>query len=344
MDAVELAGRLTARLCDAVKLEQVATQIAHDLLALGECVPADDWLIVGGSLARGEPTFIDSPLSGESLLISDVDFLYVHYGDEPSTPIAELRASGEKMFATVDLMTLSLGDYRALQTSLGFDFKDIGLSVTDRGLPDHDPVKLDARDAYEILLYYIQAYFWLGVHDQWCAGTDTIGFHLMISRLCMKVLRATAMLDGAYAAHDFDWMTPELATSMRSELAWRREPTQPALDPGRFWTYVHEAFQRFDLEFGQPRSDAVNYSRYATTSSGRVVARHHQCAHDLARAMAAAWVRTLGPADLATAKHRAWHQITRWTGTGKQPTPEDYFRRHKQEIYDHLLAMKVQVR
>ncbi|WP_328402634.1 hypothetical protein [Nocardia sp. NBC_00403] len=343
MDAIALAERITSRLSNAAELEQTAVSIADDLLLLGRCVPDDDWLIVGGSLARGEPTFISRSV-GERLLISDVDFLYVHYGDEPSMPVRELRALAGKAFPTIDLMTLPLGDYRAIQTSLGFDFKDLGLGVTEHGLPEHEPVKLDARDAYEILLYYTQAYFWLGIHDQWCAGIDSALFHLMVNRLCMKVLRATAMLDGAYAHHDFDWMAPHLAEQMRAELNWRRDPTQPPMDPGRFWTYLHDAFQRFDTEFGLPRPDAVNYSCYATTSSGRIVARHHQAVHAVACAMADTWIGTPDPAALATVKRRAWQRTTGWTGTAPQPSPEDYFRAHKQEIHDHLLAMKVQVR
>ncbi|WP_433204507.1 hypothetical protein ACQP1G_16090 [Nocardia sp. CA-107356] len=342
MKTITLAERITSRLSNAAEIEQAARGIAEDLRALGQCVPADDWLIVGGSFARGEPTFIRR--HGEPQLISDVDFLYVHYGDAPSMPVRELRILAEKAFPAVDLMTLSLGDYRAVQTSLGFDFKDLGLAVTDHGLPQHDPVRLDARDAYEILLYYTQAYFWLDLHEQWCAATDSVQFHLMVNRLCTKVLRATAMIDGAYAHHDFDSMPPHLGEQMRAELRWRRDPRQPPMDPGRFWRYSYDAFQRFDNEFGQPRADAVNYSRYATTSSGRVVARHHQAVHAIARAMADAWIAAPDLAALATVKRRAWERITGWTGSGRQRSPEDYFLAHKQEIHDHLLAMKVQVR
>lgn len=236
-----------------------AIGIADDLLSLGNRVPADDWLIVGGSLARGEPTFISRAV-GERLL-SDVDLLYVHYGDEPSMSVDELVIHAEKVFPTVDLMTLSLRDYRAIQTSLGFDFKDLGLGITEHGLPEHEPVKLDARDAYEILLYYSQAYFWLGVHDQWCADSDSARFHLTVNRLCIKILRAIAMVDGAYAHHDFDWMAPHLAEQMRAELFWRRDPTQQPMDPGRFWTYLHDAFIRFDDEFD-------NSARTRSTTAG----------------------------------------------------------------------------
>lgn len=340
MITATLGHTIVRRLTDAADLDEMAAGIAEDLLALGQRVPPDDWLIVGGSLARGEPTFIRH--NGERLLISDVDFLYVHYGDDPSTPIPELVRIAERSFPTVDLMTLSLSDYRTIRTSLGHDFKNVGLAVTDHGLPAHDPVELDARDAYEILLYYTQAYFWCGLHDQWLTGNDSPQFHLMISRLCMKILRATAMLDGAYAHHDFDRMAPHLAERMRTELRWRSDPAQPAMDPGRFWTYLADALPRFDDEFGQPRCDAVNYSRYATTSSGRIVARHHQAVHHLARAMTNAWHISGDPNVLATVKHRAWEQYTGWVGTHTRPSPEDYFRSHRQDIHDHLLAMKVQ--
>jgi hypothetical protein len=342
VDTAALAERITSRLPHATAVAREALDIAEDLRTLGHCVPADDWLIVGGSLARGEPTFIRH--DGKPLLISDVDLLYVHYGDHPSTHIRELVALAEKHFTTVDLMALPLGDYRAIQTSLGHDFKNLGLPVTDHGLPDHHPVTLDARDAYEILLYYTQAYFWLGLHDQWSAGTASTHFHLLVSRLCVKILRATAMLDGAYAHHDFGHMAPHLAEQMRAELRWRADPTQPPMDPGRFWTYLHHAFTRFDTEFGQPRPDAVNYTRYAVTSSGRIVARHHQTVHALARAMADAWHTTPDPTALTTVKQRAWQRITGWTGSAHRESPEDHFRTHKHTIHDHLLAMKVQVR
>lgn len=158
----------------------------------------------------------------------------------------------------------------------------------------------------------------------------------------MKILRATAMLDGAYAHHDFDSMTPHLAQRMRAELQWRNDPTQPSLDPGRFWKYLDDAFLRFDDKFGQQRPDAVTFSRYASTSSGRIVAGHHQAVHHLARAMTNAWQVTDDPHALATVKHRAWAHYTGSGGTRMHPSPEDYFRRHKQDIHDHLLAMKVQ--
>jgi hypothetical protein len=149
------------------------------------------------------------------------------------------------------------------------------------------------------------------------------------------------MLGGAYAHHDFDRMPPHLAEQMRGELRWRADPARPPLDPGRFWSYMRDALIRFDNEFGQVRADAVNFSRYAT-SSGRIVARHHQAVHHLARAMSEAWSDSPDPQVLATVKHRAWARYTGWSGTRVQPSPEDYFRRYRQNIHDHLLAMKVQ--
>ncbi|MGY2033151.1 hypothetical protein [Nocardia gipuzkoensis] len=140
----------------------------------------------------------------------------------------------------------------------------------------------------------------------------------MISRLCVKILRATAMLDGAHAHHDFGHMAPHLAEQMRTELRWRADPTPPPMDPGRFWTYLHHAFTRFDTEFGQPRPEAVNYTRYAVTSSGRIVARHYQTVHALARAMTDASHATPDPIALTTVKQRVWERITGWTGGARR--------------------------
>ncbi|MGI5219307.1 hypothetical protein [Nocardia sp. CA-290969] len=339
--ATGIRHSIVRRLADSAELDDLATDIADRLLSLGRRVPPEDWLIVGGSLARGEPTFVRH--DQQHVLASDIDFLYVHSGQRPSMPVTELAELAEQYFSTVDLMVLPLSGYRRIQTSLGYDFKNLGVALTDTGLPGHTPVELDPRDAYEILLYYTQAYFWCGLHDSWLNGEDTAQHHLVTNRLCMKILRATAMLDGAYAHHDFKRMPRSIADRMRAELRWRRDPSQPPMAPGRFWTYLAEALARFDTEFGQRRADAVNYSRYATTSSGRIVARHHQAAHQLARTMADAWLVTSDPRALATVKHRAWAEYTGWDGTHIQPSPEDYFRRHKQDIHHHLLAMKVQV-
>ncbi|MFG1796725.1 hypothetical protein [Nocardia sp. NPDC049149] len=73
----------------------------------------------------------------------------------------------------------------------------------------------------------------------------------------------------------------------------------------------------------QPRPDAVNYSRYATTSSGRIVVRHHQAVHALSRAMADAWIIAPDPAALATVKRRAWVRITGRTVSAPQTDPRN---------------------
>jgi len=341
MRTLSLGSMMVRRLADAAALESIATRMADDLLTLGRGVPQEDWLIVGGSIARGEPTFIRR--DGKRLLISDVDLLYIHDGEHPAMPPQQLLRVAERVFPSVDLITLPVADYRVIQTSLGYDYKNLGIAITEHGMPEHEPVQSDARDAYEILLYYLQAYFWDRLHDQWLAGADSVGFHLAISRLCLKVLRASAMLDGAYAHHDFEAMAPHVAARMRAELRWRTDPGQPPMNPGRFWSYVADAFTRFDEQHGHQRPDAVSFSPYATTSSGQIVARHHRAVHDLARAMSTVWLADPTPQALDTVKHRAWQGFTGWTGTRAQPTPEDYFARNKREINDHLLAMKVQV-
>lgn len=338
--AAGLAATITRRLADAADLSPAANRIADDLLALGHCVPTDDWLILGGSMARGEPTWIHH--NGGRLLISDLDMLYVHSGPEPAMPIAQLRAMAERCFPTVDVMVLPVHQYRVLGTSLGHDFKNLGIDLSGRGLPEHTPVRLDDRDAYEILLYYVQAYYWHQLNEKWLAGRDTTQFHLLINRMCMKVLRATGMLDGAYAHHDFDSMAPHLSEQMRAELRWRTDPTQMPMDPGRFWHYLHDAFRRFDYVFGSRRPDAVRLSRYAMTSSGQIIARHHRVANDLARGVAASWVSNPSVNDLATVERALWSRVTGWTGTKPSPGPAAYFAAHQSEIHDHLLAMKVQ--
>ncbi|MFC8044176.1 hypothetical protein [Nocardia sp. NPDC057353] len=335
-----LTDTITRRLPDAACLSATASEVAGNLLAIGRCIPESDWLILGGSMARGEPTWIHH--HGSRLLISDLDLLYVHSGPAPSLPIGQLRIMAERRFSTVDIMVLSLDQYRILGTSLGYDFKNLGIDLSGSGLPSHAPVRLDDRDAYEILLYYVQAYYWHGLNEKWQAGLDTTQFHLLVNRMCMKVLRATGMLDGAYAHHDLATMAPHLAEQMRDELHWRAVPARMPMNPGRFWHYVHQAFRRFDYAFGGSRPDAVRLSRYAVTSSGQVIARHHRVANDLAREAAAAWVSNPCVDDLATVERAIWSRVTGWTGSSLSPGPAAYFAKHRSDIHDHLLAMKVQ--
>ncbi|MBF6072791.1 nucleotidyltransferase domain-containing protein [Nocardia farcinica] len=146
--AATLADAITRRLPDAQDLAAPAHRIADDLVALGRLVPAEDWLILGGSMARGEPTLIHH--HGGRVLISDVDLLYVHSAPEPAKPLDQLKAMAERCFPSVDIMVLPEHQYRHLHTSLGYDFKNLGLDLAGHGLPEHTPVRLDDRDAYEI--------------------------------------------------------------------------------------------------------------------------------------------------------------------------------------------------
>ncbi|MEU6585908.1 hypothetical protein [Nocardia sp. NPDC046763] len=343
MDTYALTRRITASLPGPDNaVTAAAGRVADSLCVFGRLVPFDDWLIVGGSLARGEPSFARTA-DGQLELLSDIDLLYVHSGDHPSTSIPELQAMAEKLFPAVELMTMPIRDYRALATSLGHDFKNIGVALTDRGLPPHEPVHLDARDAYEILLYYVMAWFWSGLCEDWFDSRSTREFHLIVNRLCMKVLRATAMVDGAYRHHDMALMPEQVAERMRAELAWRANPLGPPADPGRFFTYLHAAFDRFDTAFGRPRPDAVAFSAYSQTPSGHIVADYQQAAQQLGRALAHTWVTTGDRTDVASVVPSIWARVTGWTGTNPPPGPQHWFSEHKKAIHDHLLAMKVQV-
>ncbi|WP_028479025.1 phosphomethylpyrimidine synthase ThiC [Nocardia sp. CNY236] len=243
-------------ICGSPAVTTAAREVANSLRRLGDLVPVRDWLIVGGSLARGEPSFAHAH-SGEPTLLSDIDLLYVHRGERPSTLLREIMNLAETLLPAVELMAMPVRDYQVVATSLGHDFKNIGVPVTRHGLPPHTRVHLDERDAYEILLYHVMCWFWSGLSESWFAGDATAEFHLMVNRLCMKVLRATAMLDGAYRHHDLHMMSPYVAERMRAELAWRTAPLGRPADPGRFWSYLDEAFRRFDARFGRPGRGGV---------------------------------------------------------------------------------------
>ncbi|WP_019927810.1 hypothetical protein [Nocardia sp. BMG111209] len=343
MDTATLARRIVTNLPGPEPAVLAATRVVADsLLELGGSVPTDDWLIVGGSLARGEPSFARSEAGGPTLL-SDIDLLYVYSGTRPATSLRKVRTVAETFFPAVELMSMPIRDYDRVATSLGHDFKNIGVPLTAHGLPPHTRVRLDERDAYEILLYYVMCWFWSGLTDRWLDDDATVEFHLTVNRLCIKVLRATAMLDGAYRHHDLHLMPAPLADQMRAELTWRADPLGAPADPGRFWAYLEGAFRRFDTRFGRPRPDAVAFSAYSHPPSGRIVAEYQQIAQRLGRALAHTWIVTGNRSDVATVVPSVWARITGWTGTNPLSNPQQYFREHRTTIHDHLLAMKVQV-
>lgn len=332
-----LGRRMTRRLPNKLDVSASATMLGRDLLAVGEQVPQSDWLILGGSLARGEPSFVPSGASFR--LLSDVDLLYVHGTDRPQVDVDDLKREAERTLSAVDIDVLSLDQYRRLRTALGHDYKNLGVSLVGRKLPDHDPVAITVRDAYEMVLYAVAAYFWSGLFDHWLRGCTSTDPDRRLNRLCMKVLRSTALLDGAHACRDLHLMAPHTRDRMRAELAWRADPTKPPLDPGRFWTYLRDALCRFDTEFGGPRRDAITGTRYHRSIHGQVVAEYQRLAYGLACDIADLAAKVSDASALIAIKDRSWRAYKQST---ESATAEQYFGEHKADLKHHLLAMSVE--
>ncbi|TCJ97170.1 hypothetical protein [Nocardia alba] len=86
-------------------------------------------------------------------------------------------------------------------TSLGHDFKNLGIDLSRIGLPEHTPVRLDDRGAYEILLYCVQAFYWHHLNEKWQAGREPPPVPPTRQPHVHRVLRAIGILDGAYGHH-----------------------------------------------------------------------------------------------------------------------------------------------
>lgn len=316
-------------------------KLANDLLGLRTEVPTDTNLILGGSLARGEPSFVRGEEDYE--LASDIDLLLVHDSVLPPLTADEFVARTSPVLPTISLMTVSRSEYERLRTTIGYEFKDIGVSLNQPALPPHEPVTLGLRDAYEFFLFSIEMYFWERTADRWAAGDNSMEFHLPLNRICVKLLRACGMLTGGYNHHDAIKMPARVRDLMADEIEWRKNPSPPPPDPGRFWPILAMVMRAFDDAHGVPKPDAVTGTEYEGRDGAAYVARHQRIAHSLARRILAqtGGGHAFSADELVAVKQREWASFVEMGVVRPVISPEVFFSERANLIRANLFEMKV---
>jgi hypothetical protein len=335
----ELSLLLVRRLEPSAELAHAAQSLAQQLIRTTEGVTPDNHLILGGSLARGEPIFVRGR---ENELASDIDLLLVHEALLPPFAVKDFIARAQPALPTLTLMTLSMTEYQRLRTSIGFEFKDAGYSLNHRRVPAHAAVEVTTRDAFEVFIFGIFLYFMESLGQRWLSEEDSLGFRYALSRACVKMIRAGGMPLGAYSGHDLEQMRPDLADHMARELTWQRDPVGVSLPPQRFWCIARDVLANFDVVHGQARNDSIVDSEYEHAPGADVVAYHQGIAMRIARAVLAAGdPEALTAAKTAALIRHAWAEVVRDGLVRPLFSPEEFFHLHAGTIRENLLALKV---
>ncbi|MFI5733311.1 hypothetical protein ACIA49_24575 [Kribbella sp. NPDC051587] len=345
LTASELATYMVREAGYPAAVQPASVALAERLLGLAELVPAESNLILGGSLARGEPSFVELP-DGTYELDSDIDLLLVF--PTPLAPFtnADFVARAKPVLPTVTIMFATTAEYSALKTSLGTDFKQpFGVSLNQDSLPIHEPFELDARDAYEVFLFSLQAYLWRELPERWAADPHDRSFQLELSSLCVKLLRSTVLLQGGTLSLDRDRAPSEILALIDQEIGWRRTAGRPALDPGRFWVYVARVLPYFDAAFGGRRPDSVIGSEYEGRFGADAVAWQQRIGLVLATAVVeqvqATGGRAPDVAEVVSALRASWTRLAVDGFVEPTSAPGEYFAGRLEWFRGNLYAMKV---
>jgi hypothetical protein len=341
VSSIELADFIVRRLDMPSSASGAVQELSEKLIACCQLVPAaGNYIILGGSLARGEAIFRE--VEGRWQLVSDIDLLLVHESTLPMISSAEFVDHFAEDLPTLTIMTVSAEEYVRLETNIGYSFKNEGVPLNTATLPVHSPITPTTRDAFEVLLHSIICYFEERFIERWASGDGRPSFHYELSRICTKALRAVAMLDGYQSSRDALAAGSLAGALIRSEVEWQ-ETQVSELDPGRIWEIFRLATERFDADYGAERLDAVSETSFERSLSGQIIKRHHRVASLLVREI----LRRAGsfhtdPDFIKKARDDAWTAIVSSGQVRPIKTPEEYFARQAGAFRENLLAMKVE--
>lgn len=339
--ADQVAAQMTRHTALRLQARPSVLELARQLLALREAVPAGHCLLVGGSLARGEAAFI--PAGGDQWeLASDVDLVLLHTTSLPELSAEQLDAHARPHIPTATTMTLSVEEYGRLGTCLGREFKR-GITLAGQP-PACDPVELDTRDGYELLLYAVQSWCWDGLSSAWQNG-HTTSLDTKINRVCLKALRACVILGGGDRCSDLDAAPAPLRARLQAELTARTNPGMH-LHPARFWPLIADVLACFDQQIG-PQPDAVTATAYAHRPGAAAVAEQQRLAHALARLV---WVELAAmPIDVRTTidadttvhvQRSAWREVVERGLARPAYSVEEHFRPRVGGIRADMIRLK----
>ncbi|CAN5596792.1 hypothetical protein BH10ACT8_BH10ACT8_08540 [soil metagenome] len=324
---MNLAETLIRRLPSGVGFEHAGQQLARGLHACADGVPEGSHLLLGGSLARGEPLLRVN--GGSDLLISDIDLLLVHDTLLPPFAVDKFVRRHRSALPTITLMSLSGREYQRLTTSIGYDFKDGRVALTDRS-PEFETVVVDPRDAFEVFIFGILLAL---------LGDSFLESRADASRAVGKVIRSVGLLDNVNAQHDFHSDREALAEAHRHQLRFLRDPSKsiPPERPHELLSVFAAGLTAHDYAAGLQRDDAVEGSRFDGRPGSDTVREVQRALVLLLRRMIAA-PPDEPPADKCV---RAWRSIVADHVVRPYASTADFCRSTVPLLRHALLDMKV---
>jgi len=333
--------RLIRRVAGAARLLPVARHLVEGLSRVRAIAPADSWLILGGSFARGEPCI---RFDGEQpKVLSDFDLVLVHPSPTAPPDAEELLEAVRRVIPYADLYPMRLDQYVHLGTAIGMDVKRDAIAVNRADLPEHVVPSLSVRDAFEVGIYALVEIFENEVIRRAYQDDHRLEFLYLVNRTCLNLLRSAAMLKGTYAYHDPVAGDEALSAAIRQELDWRDGQAEPTSSPlervllaMRLSLKIHSTdghYARFP--------DSVTGSEYEGALGSHYVAFYQRLVLELAREF-------LSRADEAApheAELSAWNAVVSRQQIARTPhAPARFFRERHGMFCDQLLQMKVAFR
>lgn len=340
----ETAFHLTRRVTGQEAVLPVFEDLVERVRDAAAAAPPGTSLILGGSLARGEPCY--RIVDGRAMLLSDCDFVLVH--DEPVSPVPYEQISDllHSHLPDSEFYLLRAEQYARLGTPLGMDAKRDAMCLNQAELPQHELPELTSRDALEIAVFAVNDLFMLGP----AAAADSDGLAeaalYRINRVTLNLLRSSIMLNGGYYYHDVEFATPETKALVEDSLSWRdghlgAKPPQ-----------MSSCLLAMDLVFRHHSSDgylrqhpdAVTGSSFEGRVGSQFVAHYQQLLIELAWEYLAEMAgRKINAGSVAEAQKRVWTSVaSRTSGIAQAAFTVDEFCASKLHVFcDQLLHMKL---
>lgn len=275
------------------------------------------------------------------MLEGDIDFLLVFGTRLAPVGVEDLVRKAAVHLPTTTMMAASQSEYELLETSLGYEFKNLGVSVNQAELPPHDPVVLQPRDALEILIFSIQFCLWNSLTQRWFDGDRSHDFRYQMSRACIKLLRTVGLLNGAQMHSDLTAMPEQFRGAMGSELRWRTTQ-EPDVDAGRFWSYLAMTLDHFDCALAH-RNWMLSPAPSTTTARERAWSRGinvWRCCWRGVWWLGSGRIRRRSR-RLRAARDAVWDELVAGSLGRPTATPEEFFAGRREVTRDHLYWMKV---
>lgn len=336
LEVADLAQHIVRRLPRDVGFEDAGVSLARELNRCAEDVPPDAHLVLGGSLARGEPSIRVARQGFE--LISDIDLLLVHDSLLPPFTTADFVRRHESRLPTITLMSVSAREYQILETSLGYDFKDGGVVLTPHPLRS-PTVQTDHRDAFEVFVFAILLALLDGLLTLPAKGDS----HEAASRVLGKVIRSVGLLEGVNAQHDVVTIDPTLALCHRQQIDLLHDPDKLPVQatPDVICSALAAGLALHDAAAGRQRRDAIEHSKYQRRPGADFVQHAQRVLVQILRLTIAEGAALTDPRATSQARAAAWKTLVHDGIARPQVSPEEYSRSILGLFRQALLDMKV---